>query len=248
MINFKPILMPNLPADKVRHVVVSGEYPLLAESLKNCGIEPVFVTRCGDVIEQVSNHSDILFSYLGNGCYMSEKSQVSLETALNSLGFKSENNLICLSADYPNDVVLNTCIIGDKILGSAAVKDVWLCDSREFVSVKQGYAKCSVCVVDEHSLITDDSSIADVCRKIEIDALLVRKGSVKLNGFDYGFIGGCCGKISRETLAFFGDISTHTDYQKIKSFLAYRGVDALSLNSEYLTDVGSIIPITEYCD
>lgn len=247
MIDFKPIIKPNLPTNKVRHVVVSPEFNSLALSLEECGIEPLFVSSCSVVIKQVSNHSDILFSYLGNGYYMVEKSQRSLDSVLTSLGFKSENSNVSLAQKYPYDVFLNTCILNDLIIGSDAVKDLWSNDNRNFIPVKQGYTKCSVCVVDEHSLITDDLSIADACKAIDIDALFVSKGSVKLSGFDYGFIGGCSGKISRDTIAFFGDIRTHSDYSKIKSFLAYRGVYDYSLCSGNLIDVGSIIPITEYC-
>jgi len=248
MIDYKPIAMPNLPMNKVKHVVVSAEYSSLITALKKYDIEPLFVSTCSDVISQVRNHSDMLFSYLGNGLYMTEKFQTTLNSALNSLGFTSKNNSVSLSQNYPDDVILNTCIINGKILGSAAVADKWSSDYGEFIPVKQGYTKCSVCIVDEHSLITDDISIFDACKMLDIDALLVRKGSVKLNGFDYGFIGGCCGKISHDTLAFFGDIRSHCDYDKISSFLAYRSVDALSLCSGSLIDVGSIIPITEYCD
>lgn len=247
MIDFKPIIKPNLPINKVRHVVVSPEFNSLALSLEECGIEPLCVSSCSDVIKQVSNHSDILFSYLGNGYYMVEKSQNSLVSAMNLLGFKSKNSNVSLAQKYPYDVFLNTCILNDMIIGSYAVKDLWSNDNRKFISVKQGYTKCSVCVVDEHSLITDDLSIADACKSNDIDVLLVSKGSVKLSGFDYGFIGGCCGKISRDTIAFFGDIRTHSDYSKIKSFLSYRGVYDYSLCSGDLIDVGSIIPITEYC-
>ncbi|MBO5360112.1 MAG: hypothetical protein J6B25_04630 [Clostridia bacterium] len=247
MIDFKSISLPNLPQNKVKHVVVSAEYSSLITALKKYDIEPLFVSPCSDVISQVRNHSDMFFSYLGNGLYMTEKSQTTLNSALNSLGFTSKNNSVSLSQNYPDDVILNTCIINGKILGSAAVAYKWSGDYGEFIPVKQGYTKCSVCIVDEHSLITDDISIFDACKKLDIDALLVRKGSVKLNGFDYGFIGGCCGKISHDTLAFFGDIRSHCDYDKISSFLVYRSVDALSLCSDSLIDVGSIIPITEYC-
>lgn len=248
MTDFKPIVMPNLPENKVRHVVISDEYPQLVESLRSLNIESFFVSSCNDVIAQVKSHADMLFSYLGKGRFITESSQTSLVADLKSLGFKYENISVNLSPDYPNDVFLNTCIIGGAILGSSAIADTWSDDHRKFFPVKQGYAKCSVCVVDKNSLITDDISIFDACKTLDIDALLVRKGSVKLNGFDYGFIGGCCGKISRDTLAFFGDIRTHCDYEKIKTFLDYRCVDALSLCSGNLVDVGSIIPITEYCD
>ena len=36
MIDFKPIIKPNLPINKVRHVVVSPEFNSLALSLEEC--------------------------------------------------------------------------------------------------------------------------------------------------------------------------------------------------------------------
>ncbi len=247
MIDFKPISTPNLPQSRVCHAVISYKYPQLNDSLKKLDIEPLFVSGCRDILPQVEDHSDMLFSYIGDGCYMLEKSQAALDSSLKMLGFKSINSRISLSAGYPHDVVLNTCIIGNKILGSEAIADYRKDDSKNFVAVKQGYAKCSVCVVDENSLITDDISIFNKCKSLDMDVLFVRKGSVKLNGFDYGFIGGCCGKIARDVLAFFGDINTHSDSSKIKSFLSFRGIDAFSLCPGDLKDIGSIIPITEYC-
>ncbi len=247
MTGFKPISKPNLPRNNVCHAVVSDSYPQLARSLIKNGIEPLFVSRCSDVMQQVEDHPDMLFSYLGDGHYMLEKSQSSLDLSLKKLEFKAENSTVNLAPNYPCDVFLNTCIIGDKILGSEYVADFWSCTSKSFASVKQGYSKCSVCVADENSLITDDISIYNRCKQLDIDVLLVRKGNVKLDGFDYGFIGGCCGKISRDVVAFFGDINTHCDSLNIKSFLKFRGIDTLSLCAGDLVDVGSIIPITEYC-
>ena len=78
--------------------------------------------------------------------------------------------------------------------------------------------------------------------------MLVRKGSVKLKGFDYGFIGGCCGKIAEDTVAFCGNLKTHSDWLKIESFMKERGVYPLCLASGELIDIGSILPITEITD
>lgn len=246
MTDFIPIVKPNLPSGKVCHAVLSSGYPEFTKPLTSIGVVPLFSSVCSDVLPQISNHTDMLFSYLGNGKYIAEKSQQTLICSLDSLGFKSEHNAVSLSENYPEDVILNTLILGDKIFGTADVRDFWHFDTREYVSVRQGYAKCSVCVVDENSLITDDISMYSICQKLGYDVLLVRKGSVKLNGFDYGFIGGCSGKISHDTLAFSGDLKTHCDCQKIISFLKERHIDYISLCSGELIDIGSIIPITQY--
>ena len=99
--------------------------------------------------------------------------------------------------------------------------------------------------VDENSLITDDLSIYNAAIGFGLDALLVRKGCVRLDGFDTGFIGGCCGKLAKDMLAFCGDIANHPDYTKINSFLRERNVYPHSLFGGELIDIGSVIPITQ---
>ncbi len=246
MNKYRFITNPNLPENNVYHAVISPQFPHFIKALQGYGVSSVFVSQCSDILGQISFHADMLFSYSGNGRYITETSQIKLTESLERIGLTS----VCcvnLLPKYPFDILLNNCIVADKIICCEKYTPEILTNGRKTVDVKQGYAKCSCAVVDENSIITDDESIAAALLQNGFDVLAVQKGSVKLNGFDYGFIGGCCGKISKDTLAFCGDISTHSDFIRINSFLRERSVYPLSLTEGELTDIGSIIPITEYC-
>ena len=75
--------------------------------------------------------------------------------------------------------------------------------------------------------------------------MLVEKGSVHIDKYDYGFIGGCCGLINKNTLLFNGDLSLHSDFDKIKNFLYDNDINYIDIKGKPLTDIGSIIPIME---
>ncbi len=78
-----------------------------------------------------------------------------------------------------------------------------------------------------------------------IDVLMVEQGDVRLYGYSYGFIGGCCGKISKDILAFTGKLILHRDCDRIKSFLRNYNIYSLELSNKPLTDVGSIFPVIQ---
>ncbi len=245
MIGFTLVKNPNLPTDKVFHIVASGEYPQYINELEKCGINILLTDGCNDILPALKYHADMLFSYLGNGEFLIEKSQNLFKEKLVNLGLFALNDDIELNEKYPGDIAMNACIIGDKVICAKKGVQPALKIGRELIEVNQGYSKCSVCVVDENSLITDDESIFNACKSFGLDVLIVSKGSVKLKGFDYGFIGGCCGKISDDTIAFCGDLNTHNDAEKIKSFLCERNIYPVSLGAGFLTDIGSLMPVTQ---
>ncbi len=246
MTDFSFIENPNLPCRKVAHAVVSPQYPQVTAALQSIGIKTLSVCECKDVLYPLRNHSDMLFSYLGSGSFAVENSQIALRDSIKALGGIFVDDSVNLSSSYPNDIPLNFCVIGNNVIGLADKMHPKMIFGRKLINVRQGYAKCSCVPVDENSLITDDSAIYSICSTLGMDVLLVGKGSVRLEGFDFGFIGGCCGKISKDTVAFCGDIKLHTDYKQIDAFLRERNVYPLSLFGGSLLDIGSIIPITEY--
>ena len=97
-----------------------------------------------------------------------------------------------------------------------------------------------------YTIITDDISIYNaVSQYDDIKSLLVEKGSVNILKYDYGFIGGCCGLVDKNVLLFNGDITSHSDFDKIKNFLYDNEVKYIDIKGKPLTDIGSIIPIME---
>lgn len=147
---------------------------------------------------------------------------------------------------YPYDVSYNIAKIGNRIVGNLKYTDKTLLEiyskqGFEFINVCQGYAKCNLCVIDDNSVITEDEGLFKTLKSHNIDVLKLSSNEVSLSGFPYGFIGGASGFISDKTIAFFGNLKTHSEYLKIENFIKERKVDIKHLSLTSLVDFGSIL-------
>jgi len=154
-----------------------------------------------------------------------------------------------LKKEYPFDIAYNLVILKGKLFHNLKYTDKVILKyleerNIEFVNVKQGYTKCSTYIVDEKSVITCDKKLSEIYESHGIEALLVCNEQIKLRGFDHGFIGGAGGKISKNEAGFFGDITVHKDYERIREFLSIRGISIKILAPGPLCDYGSLIPLT----
>ncbi len=145
---------------------------------------------------------------------------------------------------YPADVRFNCFVVGGRLFGlvSALSEKVaeWAEDhSIPIVNIRQGYAKCSVCVISHDAVITEDASIEKAMTESEVDVLRVASGHVALDGYNCGFIGGASGA-DGENVYFCGDISRHPDYKKIEEFCRRHGKNCVSLGEGRLYDIGTI--------
>ena len=227
--------------------VITADFPGVVNGLKELGFTVLTVEKNPFISNSLATHSDMLAVKIGDRIVL-DGSQQKLYEHFSSSGrpcIYSEKNV---RSGYPDDVPLNCAVVGGHLIcrKSAVSKTVLTLaenNGLKIVDVNQGYAKCSTCVVDENSVITDDISIHKACCANKIESLLVSKGSVSLEGYDYGFIGGCSGLLEKGLLAFCGDISTHADFAKIDDFLKQRGVEYVSLFNGKLIDVGGIIAV-----
>ena len=111
--------------------------------------------------------------------------------------------------------------------------------------MRQGYAKCCACVVNEGAMITSDTGIAKAAARHGVDVLRIRPGYIELAGFDTGFIGGTAFRISERALAFTGRLDAHPDRADIEAFLRSRGIEPVYLTDRPAFDIGSAVPLTE---
>ena len=138
---------------------------------------------------------------------------------------------------YPGDILLNFLIFGGSIIGRADMLPPELkALGLRPVAAKQGYARCSVCLADGCA-ITADKTLADILTSMGADVLLLSPGGIKLDGYDYGFIGGAS-IVYRNEIIFFGNPSTHPDGEKIAVFADRHGLKVHSLSDGELTDFG----------
>ena len=144
---------------------------------------------------------------------------------------------------YPNDIVYNITLLGGFAFMNTATEQEKIVKGGKIINVRQGYTKCSICIVNENAIITADTGIYRAARENNIDALLISPGNIDLHGMNYGFIGGAAGLIAPDTLSVNGDIAAHPDGERITRFCSDRGVKIIALKSGKIRDIGSILPI-----
>lgn len=239
---------PHIPENKVTTVFANIDDFALKKALSDQSVKVVDVVQNPLLDTPVSKHADILANYIGKSVFLTDKYQAELCQLIKKFGGKSvfvDN----IKSPYPNDCLLNFADIGDYIVCNKSImsKDIIrYLPNKEIIDVNQGYTKCSICICKHNTVITDDISVFNaVSRYGNINSLLIEKGSVAIQKYDYGFIGGCCGLIDKELLVFNGDLSTHIDFQKIQKFLYNNGISYIDIKNKPLTDIGGIIPIIE---
>lgn len=239
-----------LPTNDVQLCIAGNGVEPFKDELLNLGVNIITIKENSLISGNISNHADLVVNYCGNGIVFADISQTELIENLRSKGCKCSIINESVSGTYPTDCLLN-CIVTDKVLIcnkkciSADLLRFAEESDKQIINVRQGYVKCSVCPIAENAYITDDESVYKALTAEKLDVLLVKKGSVRLKGYNYGFFGGCCGKISEKNLVFFGDIKKHSCYDNIKHFTNNYGVELISLGNEELIDIGSLIPICE---
>ena len=239
---------------RVERIIIGAKYAhLLGKPLKLRRITPVFVPDNPDVDARLAGHADLsVFHAAGKEIWLAPYLRESdFAARLAELGARVHIADIAQSALYPNDAQMNIAALGNTVIYNPRVSyapsvEYLLSTCRmRGVSVRQGYAKCSVLIVDDNSLITSDAGIARAARAAGLNVLEITSGHVTLDGFAHGFLGGAGVKLSADTLAFTGTLDHHPDKSRILAFLAARGISAVYLTSLPVFDIGSAIPITE---
>jgi hypothetical protein len=239
---------PNLPDSDVALVAMSDTYQELTDAVRRLGIDIITVKPYPKLGKPVSSHADMLLHHLGEDQTVIADGEEYLKNQLMPYGFHVTMSNICISNEYPDDILLNAARVGNKLFANCSALDKIIMDycnnqGIHVIPVKQGYAKCSMVVLDESSIITADPSIANAAGATGLDVLRITPGFVELKGYDYGFLGGACGKISKDILAFTGSVQSHPEYKKIEAFCSSKMIKIYSLTNSALIDIGGIIPL-----
>lgn len=240
---------PNLPQKQASKVIIGSDYNKeIYNKLEKLGVEPIFTAKSTNVRQGIQNHADLVYCPLNTDYCLISKEHSELQKKLLSFGYKSEFIDEDLGYNYPDDVWLNCVVIGNHIFYNS---DTVSRKIREFVkksdltevTVRQGYTKCSIAVVSAHAFITDDISIGSRGAEFGFDTLIINKGDIKLQNFNYGFIGGATGKISEDKMLFTGKLENLSDCVRIKKFLYKHNVEPIELTNGTMEDIGSIFPL-----
>ena len=170
---------PNLPV--CADIVIIGEKycKILQNGIKSLGINALFMPDNPYVDPRLSGHADLSVLHLGGNRLLLAPylKRSSFSQQLEDRGFDIRFADIEQSALYPNDAQMNVCILGNKVIynpqtgSDAIVKYLTIGNGAIQVSSRQGYSRCSVCVVNDNAIITADEGI---CRSAKAHGVDVR--------------------------------------------------------------------------
>lgn len=243
--------IPNVPEYVARVVIIDGRADYAIEhKLRLMGIDVVRTERIEGVDDIIAYHPDIMVHHVGGErfVYAPGTSPVFLQK-LKDMGCSLIQGQCVLNGRYPGDIAYNVARIGHLAFHNTKYTDPVLrreLDGQgvEWVHVNQGYAKCSISVVDTRSIITSDEGIAAAAREQGLDVLLIApQKHIRLPGYAYGFIGGCTGLTGPNEWVIAGQFEKLEAASDIRKFLEKKGKQIVSISCEYPLDIGSILPV-----
>ena len=232
-------------------VLVSEQIPACClDRLVKSGYTPILLPADKRLAKPVASHPDMLLyiaqdRIITDRFYYENIAHRQLDEVCRACGLPLQCTEEKVSCDYPYDIRFNAARVGKYLFcypayTSHAILETARREQLTIIPIRQGYARCSLCPVGDHALITADPSIyRAIHQKNSPDALLVQPGHVSLPGYPHGFIGGCCGA-DGDRLYFCGDLMRHPDGAAIHAFLNAHGIMPVSLSNEMLFDCGSL--------
>ena len=247
----KPLNSPYLPDDRVAAMLVSGDMPEgMANTLRRSVPVLIRTMPLAGLPDPVSSHPDMQLIIPAEGVIV-HAPNLHPRTAeqLRGLGFELVPGERAPAGIYPWDIPYNVAIAGRHAFLNTRYADRvvldWLEKTGRIIShVNQGYAKCSVCILNDEALITADEGIFRAARGNNMDVLLIPpQKSIAIPGYEYGFIGGATGLLSGQEMAFCGDVYALDSAEAILAFLQKHGIKPVSLTQSAVQDLGSLIPL-----
>ncbi len=191
-------------------------------------------------------HGDLTFVYLGEGVAVcAPESYEYYKKAFEGLPIELIKGGKSLGGTYPDDCAYNVATVGKRLFGKVEAADAVLIKKAEemgfkIIDIKQGYAKCSVCPVNENAAISADPSFIRAAEREGVECLRVTNASISLKGFDTGFFGGTFFMAGKDVCSAKGDLKKHPDIGRIEKFLEKFGIRADNKTEGLLTDFGSL--------
>lgn len=226
-----------------------GQTAVAVSAAEIKGVRTIMPPSVSVLPEGIRCHADLGICVLGGGRAVCPPDTFDYyKKHLEPLGY----NIICgktaLGCHYPNDTAYNVGIAGNKcFLNPDVCDDILLREldkaGYELICVAQGYAKCSICPIDEDTIICGDRGISRAAERSGMTVLEVDNDGILLSGYGNGFFGGCGGMLSPSCMALNGELSSYPGGVAVRDFLFQRGIDVVSLKKGKIYDIGSVIPL-----
>lgn len=228
-------------------VIIGERYrSILAESLAAQGIKTLWMPDNLLFDPRLAGHADLSFIRRERQIIVSKGQKSEFVKILANRGCAVSYAEKSEGVTYPMDAGLCALDTGRFLICNPRSIDpavLRLFSDRILVPVSQGYTRCAAAVVNEHSIITADAGVSTAAKRAGLDVLDIAAGSVALDGFPEGFIGGASFLVDKNTLAFIGSLDEHPDKARILMFLQQKHVRSLFLARGPLIDIGGAITL-----
>lgn len=225
-------------------IVDKAYYSVLKDKLKAYNITAYPSYESKILPEPVNTHPDMsCFLYDSKTIVTSDESYHYYKSIFIDSGVCIINSHENPEAKYPYDVKFNALRVNDYLISkdevsAEAIKKMFTLDKR--INSSQGYVKCSIIDIDGKYFISDDVYLEKNIRGLGCKTLLVDKGFVKINNYNYGFIGGASGYANNK-IFLTGRIDDDKNRKLIEEFARSINKELIYLTEYDIFDVGTLM-------
>ena len=225
---------------------------LLEKPLETYNIDVIWLPDNPFIDKRLSGHADLSAFYLENEIYLAPYLQKYFDDYSFRRLFEKCNRIYFIDEkqypEYPHDAQLNIRLLQKKAFVNTKTASKIIINRMpdhniEIIPVNQGYCACSILPCGTDALMTADPGIYAAALNSGMDALKISSGHITLDGFNYGFIGGCGIIDNNSNILFTGEIAEHPDYMKIITFLKKHNIGYSCLTELSLFDIGGAVMI-----
>mgnify|MGYP001668363161 CR=1 FL=1 len=219
-------------------------YDVIKERLKAYNITAYPSYESKILPAPVNTHPDMsCFVYDTKSMITSYESYEYYESIFKGSGISLINSYENPETKYPYDVKFNALRVSDYLISkesvsAAAIKERFSKD--KLINSSQGYVKCSVIDIAGKYFISDDIYLEKIISALGYKTLLVDKGLVKIDGYDYGFIGGASG-YAENKIFLSGRIKDEKNRKRIEEFVLSINKELIYLTEYDIFDVGTLM-------
>lgn len=219
------------------------------ERLKSLGYQLLEIKQSKKVYPEISAHVDIFTCKVGAKVIVEPTQYMKMPKMPIFIEGQEE-----VESKYPFDIKYNVCTIGKKAIHNFEYTDTKLKQELikygyELINTTQGYANCSIAIIDDNSAIVTDKGLYKILQKHKIDVLYLEyEPDIRLldnNGYSNkkGFIGGAVSRIGDNKIIVFGDLNKIDENGRIRKFVEQRDLKIIDFKGLDVIDYGGIVII-----
>ncbi len=220
-------------------IIVDDKIPEKAKD-KLAEFGKIFTLQTQDIVyPAISGHPDIFIFQYDNKLIIASQSPQELIDILHFEKIDFQFGEKDLGVKYPFTTPYNISYREGVFIGNKKNSDstiIALSQGKKWIESPQAYARCNSIILDSNNILTSEISVKNAFP----NSLYINPKGIILQGFEYGFFGGCTG-IYNHKLFILGSLKYHPQENEIKKYCKKADFEIIELYDGPLIDGGGII-------